>query len=234
MADADEPEVRFTAAGLRRGAVSGLPLALAVAGYGLVFGVLASRTGLSAAEAGLMSATVLAGAAQFVAVELWAEPVPVAAVVGATLVVNLRYLLMGAALRPWFGRLPGPAAYASLFFVADENWALTLRELRAGREHGAFLLGSGLAIWAAWVLATVVGALAGGSVAGLPVAALDFVLTAVLLALLVGLWEGRSDAIPWLVALAVAVAAAGALPGRWYVLAGGLAGSLAEVVRHGG
>nr|WP_197052359.1 AzlC family ABC transporter permease [Halobellus rufus] len=131
--DRIEP-VSFSLAGLRTGFLRCTPIALGVAGYGVVFGILADRAGLSAAEATLMSATVLAGAAQLVAVEVWAEPIPVLAVVGTTLVVNLRYLLMGAALRPWFEDLTPLQAYGSAFFTADENWALTIGELRSGSD----------------------------------------------------------------------------------------------------
>lgn len=106
--------------------------------YGLVFGVLAREGGLSVITAIAISATVLAGAAQLITVGLWDWPIPVVAIVGTTLVVNLRYLLMGASLRPWFTRLSSRQAYMSLFFIADENWALTIKDLRAGNERGRF------------------------------------------------------------------------------------------------
>lgn len=61
---------------------------------------------------------------------------------------------------------------------------------------------------------------------------LDFVFTAMFLALLVGLWKGKADLLPWIVAALAAVAAAHWLPGKWYILLGGVAGSLAGVVRH--
>ena len=62
---------------------------------------------------------------------------------------------------------------------------------------------------------------------------LDFGFTAVFLALVAGLWRGRSDLLPWAVAAAVAVAGHLLLPGQWYVLLGGLAGSLVGAVRYG-
>ena len=92
--------VTFDRDGIRAGFVTGLPVALGVAGYGIAFGVLADQAGLSVAEVALMSATVLAGASQIIAVELWADPIPAATVVLAVFAVNLRYSLMGAALRP--------------------------------------------------------------------------------------------------------------------------------------
>ena len=56
---------------------------------------------------------------------------------------------------------------------------------------------------------------------------LDFAFIAVFLALLVSLWRGIGDLLPWLVAGGVAVAASLLVPGKWYIILGGLAGSLA-------
>ena len=221
--------VSFTLAGVREGFRTCVPVALGVAGYGIVFGALAREAGLTVAEATLMSATVLAGAAQLLAVELWGDGV--LAVLATTLVVNLRYLLMGATLRPWLGRLSPLAAYGSVFFTADENWALTMREFRAGRPRGAFLLGSGLAIWTFWVAATVLGATAGGAVGDPARFGLDFALTAVFLVIAVELYDGTGDLRPWASAAVVAVGTARLLPGKWYILCGGLAGAVTVVIR---
>ncbi|AZH24556.1 AzlC family ABC transporter permease [Haloplanus aerogenes] len=164
--------------------------------------MLARRVGLSVTEAALMSATVLAGGAQFVAVELWDTPIPVVAVLLTTFVINLRYVLMGAALRPWFEKLSPLETYASVFFITDENWALTVRDLRDGSGRGAFLLGSGLAIWAFLIVATVAGAVAGSAIGDPARYGLDFVLTAVFLTIAAGLWPGRRSVAPWGVAAA--------------------------------
>lgn len=226
--------VTFTLAGVREGFVTGLPVAVGVAGYGVVFGVLAGRAGLSVAEAGLMSATVLAGAAQLIAVELWGESVPTITVVATVGIVNLRYLLLGAALRPWFRHLSPRAAYGSVFFTADENWALTIARLRAGSRRGAFLLGSGLVLWLLWIVATVVGVTAGDLVGDPARYGLDFVVTALFLTLAAGLWEGRESVRPWLAAAGVALVANAVLPGEWYVVVGALAGAGIGMVTHDG
>jgi len=149
--------ITFTWAGALDGARRGLPLAVSVCAYGLVFGVLARQARLGLGEAALMSGLVAAGASQFVVLTLWATPLPVLTIVLTTFVVNLRLVLMGAALRPWFARLSPLRAYGSVFFLGDESWALTLREVEAGGRNGAFLLGSGLTIAAAWLGATIVG-----------------------------------------------------------------------------
>ena len=225
--------VSFDRSGVVAGFRTCLPVAVGVGGYGIAFGVLARQAGLSVWEATLMSAVVLAGASQLIAVELWDAPLPVLAIVVTTLVVNLRYVLMGASLRPWFEKLSPARAYGSLFFVTDESWALAIADFREGAGRGAFLLGAGLSIWVLWVATTAVGAAVGGAIGNPDQYGLDFVLTAIFVAIAVGLWRGREDLLPWAVAAGVAVLGAEALPGRWYILLGGVTGSLVAVVRRG-
>ncbi|HEV8192940.1 MAG TPA: AzlC family ABC transporter permease [Ktedonobacterales bacterium] len=227
-----EDKVTFTWQGLLDGARMILPLAFGAFTYGVVFGVLARQAGLSPVEALLMSSLVFAGASQFVALGLWTLPLPVVALIVTTLIVNLRHVLMGAALRPWFGRLSAPHAYGSMFFMTDENWAMTTRQFASGSRDAALLLGSGLTLFVAWVSATLVGEVAGAVVPDPTAIGLDFVFTAVFLSLLIGLWRGRSDLLPWLAAAVVALAAAYWLPGKWYILLGGLVGGLVGAWRH--
>jgi len=224
--------IRFHWRGVRAGFLTCVPVALGVAGYGIAFGVLAARAGLTLAEVALMSATVLAGASQIIAVELWADPIPVATIVVAVFAVNLRYSLMGAALRPWFKFLSASRAFGSLFFMADENWALTMREFTSGSRRGAFLLGSGLAIWVFWIVSSVLGVVIGGVIEDPARFGLDFVLVATFVALAVELWDGASTALPWAVALVTALLTAQFLGGQWHVIAGGVAAAATEVARR--
>lgn len=221
----------FTLAGLMRGARRALPVAIGVFTVGLVFGVLARQARLSVVEATLMSVMVYAGASQFVALSLWLiTPFPVITIILTTFVVNLRHLLMGASLRPWFSRIPRVAAYCSLFFMVDESWALTMGEYSSGRRDAAFLLGSGGLLFLAWVASTVAGQIAGASIQNPARWGLDFAFTAVFIALLAGMWRGRSQLLPWVVAAGTALAAYHWLPGEWYIVLGGLAGSLTGAI----
>ena len=228
-----EERVTFTLAGALAGARRCVPIAISGCGIGLVFGTLAGQAGLGAGEAALMSALVFSGAAQFVVLGLWAAPMPVATIVLATLVVGLRHLLMGAALGRVFSKLSRLKANGSVFFMADENWALTMGEFAKGRRDAAFLVGGGLLMFLAWTGSTFAGGALGGVVEDPSRWGLDFAFTAVFLALITGMWKGRSNILPWTVAAAVAVAAHHWLPGQWYILLGGLAGSFAGVVRRG-
>jgi 4-azaleucine resistance transporter AzlC len=231
-ASTGEEQVSFDLQGVVDGVKKSIPVAISVFAYGLVFGVLARQAGLTMLEALLMSGLVYAGASQFVALGLWAMPLPVGAIILTTLIVNLRHLLMGASVSPWFSRLPFTKVYGTLFFLSDESWALLMGEFARGKRNAAFLLGSGAALYVAWVSAALVGRTLGGVIQDPAQWGLDFTFTAVFIALLVGLWRGKKDILPWIVAAIVATAAAHWLPGKWYILLGALAGSLIGVARH--
>jgi 4-azaleucine resistance transporter AzlC len=233
VGDGADGRVIFTLSGALDGARSLVPVAISGFAIGLVFGVLARQAGVGIVETVLMSALVFSGAAQFLVLGLWATPLPVATIALTTLVVGLRHLLMGAALAPWFAKLPRLKAYASVFFMADENWALTMSGFSRGRRDAAFLIGGGLLMFLSWTSSTLIGRTLGGAVRDPAQWGLDFAFTAVFLALLVGMWKGTSDLLPWAVAAAVAVAGHALLPGQWYILLGGLAGSLVGAVRDG-
>jgi len=51
-----------------------------------------------------------------------------------------------------------------VFFMADENWALTMGEFAKGRRDGAFLLGGGLLMVLAWTGSTFAGGALGVAV----------------------------------------------------------------------
>jgi len=228
----DEKVVTFDLKGTIKGARLVLPIALGVATYGLVFGVLAQQAKLSILEVILMSSLVYAGSSQLIVLSLWTSPLPIGIIVLTTLIINARNLLLGVAISPWFRQLPPFKAYTTLFFLADENWALTMSEFSQGESNAALLLGSGLVLFVTWISSTLIGRLLGSVVHDPAQWGLDFAFTAVFLALLVPLWKGKSNLLPWITAAIVAVAAAHWLPGKWYILLGGLAGSLVGGLRH--
>lgn len=210
-----------------------LPVAASAVAFGLVFGLLAGQKGLSLAETVLMSGLVFAGSAQMLALQLWTDPPAVAALALAALIINLRYVMLTAALAPALAPVGPARAFATIFLTADENWALAIAEQRQGRLDPGFYLGTGLMMYAAWVSASAVGRMAGTVITDPSRYALDFVGTAVFVALATGLFRGRRDLLPWLVAGIVAWIGARVVPGNWYLIAGGLAGSLVGAWRDG-
>lgn len=224
-------KVTFTLQGALLGARRTIPLAISGFAIGIVFGVLARQAKLSVLDALLMSGLVYAGASQFVALSLWTTiPFPVTTIILTTFIVNMRHLLMGASLRPWFAKLPPWKVYGLVFFMVDESWALTMSDFAKGGRDAGFLLGSGFILYIAWISSAVIGRTVGAWIQNPAQWGLDFAFTAVFLALLVGMWKGKSNLLPWAVAAVVAVAAAHVLPGKWYILLGGIAGSMVGAI----
>ena len=218
--------VRLTLESARQGALRTLPVAFSVFAYGMVYGLLTRQAGLTLGEAALSSGLIFAGSSQFVVLDMWSHPLPVTALIFTTLIVNLRHVLMGASLTPWMRGLPSRTTLPLLFLLSDESWAMTYGAVSRNKSDLGFLLGSGLLIWAAWMAATVTGRLAGAVIPNPEAFGLDFAFTAVFLSLLAGLWKGKGDIPPWAVAAVTALVAEHFLPGKWYIVIGGLAGSL--------
>lgn len=227
-----KPETTFTMNGFIAGIRQTLPLAISVFVYVALFGMLARQAGLSLTESMLMSGIVFAGGSQLIALEMWHSPLPILAIIVTTLIVNLRHLLMGAALRPHMENLSPKRVYTLAFFMVDESWALTMREFHDGHKDAAFLLGSGFSILVTGQLSTAFGYLFGAVIHDPSLLGLDFVFLAVFTALLVGMWKGKANLLPWLVAALVSLVTASILPGKWHILCGGLAGSLAGAWSH--
>ena len=211
---------------MMRGMHGSNSIMLAFAPFGVVAGIAAQGHGLSVLEAVLMSAFVFAGSAQLLVLSAWTVPAPVIAATFAALVINLRFALMGPVLAPWLDRLRGWRLWLSLFGMADQNWALSVNDVRSGGRDAGYLFGSGLTLWFAWIVSTVAGFALGAALKPAPGHPLFFAALATFVGMLVLLYRGRSDILPWIVAAIVALGVARLVPGTpWYIVAGALAGS---------
>ncbi|MCC5970726.1 MAG: AzlC family ABC transporter permease [Pararhodobacter sp.] len=221
---------------MKHGAIAILPLAAGAALYGFAFGLLAAQVGFPWWGVGLMSAAVHAGSSQIVAVEQFANTSAVlgAALAGAAL--NLRYIGIIASLSEVLQGLPLRVRLFAIHITGDENWALTMSERAKAPAIGAsFLIGSGLVMISVWTMSTTAGAIVGAVLPDLEKFGLGFAFTAAFIAMARGLWRGRPNALPWLVAFGatIAVVLLG-LPKAFAIVAGTLCGLLASyaVRRH--
>lgn len=213
------------------GARDFLPLAISIAAYGVVWGVLAGQAGMSVLEVFLMCALVFAGASQFVALDMWTPgTLPIASIVIAVFIVNLRMALMSATMRPVLAGEPIWRQLVGIYTISDEQWALTMAEVQKGRGTAAYYFGAATLCYFTWLLSPLAGRLIGSAIDDPTTYGLDFAFTATFLALLFGMWKGRGDLVPWIVAALVAIGTAQLIPGNWYIVAGGLAGSFAGAV----
>lgn len=223
----------FTGAGVRRGFFAGQPLAPGAFVYGMVFGLLASERGLAWFQALLMSVFVYSGSAQLAVLQGWSQSPLILPLVATILVINARYVLYGASVQPWLAGATRPQALASLFVLGDGNWALSMREYQAGYRDAGFILGSGVSMFAPWVLGTVTGHVLGHSVPNPTIFGLDFMLVAFAAAIGMAVWRGKSDLWPAIAAAVVALALHRWVPGAWYIVGAGLVAGLTGALRHG-
>lgn len=221
--------------GFRDGVIQSFGVALACALFSFVFGVLAEHWGLTFMQGLWASALLYAGSLQIISLHLWfAHPVPTITLLMLSFVICARYILMGMLMRTKLHGISNLAAYTALFFVVDESWALTILRSRK-KPHIRYLygyfLGSGLHVYILWLIAACIGMVLGSYIVHPEALALDFAFIAIFLALLVGLWHGKQDIIPWLVAAGAALICSYFIAGSWFIVAGALAGSIAGVVR---
>lgn len=228
--DANTSPIRFTRQAFLDGARVMVPLMPGMWLFGLAFGAAAAQKGFSVWEAGLSSGLIFAGLAQMVALEGWRHDWTVPSLLALavlTFTVNMRHLLMAASMRPWFGALPAWKSYPTLFFLADNNWAATMRYYAQGGRDAAFFVGSGAFTWIMWVLSSMAGQVLGGGLPDPKAVAIDLVVPAFFVAMLVPNWKGRREAIGWGVAAVVSVGASFVLPGWWFIFIGAVSGAIA-------
>lgn len=170
-----------------RGIGTGLPFVLVIAPFGALFGVVATEAGLNLAETMGFTALVIAGAAQFTALQLMSENAPVLVILATSLAVNLRMAMYSASLVPWLGGAPLWKRAVIAYMTVDQTYACSVAEYEAKPDLSlsqriAFFAGVSLPIVPLWYAATLVGALVG---AGIPESfALDFALPITFIAML--------------------------------------------------
>ncbi len=212
------------------GARTMLPVAPGMIAFGLVVGGTTAAKGFTYLECLLMNVVVYAGASQMVAMELWPQTLNLASIAALAIIagtVNARMLLLSAALRPWLGSLPSWQTYPLLHLLTDPGWIASMRYHREGGWDAGFLLGSSVIFFWLWMTAVSAGYFLGALIANPKAIGLDLVMPIFFAAMLIPLWRGPKNIVPWFTAGAVSLLVYFLVPGWWYVVAGALAGSIA-------
>ena len=198
--------------------------------FAAAYGTLAAQKGLTFGETVVMSALVYGGASQLVALEVWSNPLTLATVLSLAVVtgiVNARFILMGATLRPWFAALPQWQAYAALNGTVDATWLIAVRYRAEGGSDASVFAGAGLALWIVWVTSAIPGYLLGAFIADPKRFGFDLMVPIFFAALFVPLWRGARRAVGWVIAGLVALIVSYLVPGWWFIVIGALTGSIA-------
>jgi len=222
-----EPEKGRFAREFGAGLLIASPVAVAAMPIGLVFGALAVDKGLSPLEVALMSFFVFAGAAQFVAIDMWTDPAPWLLLGVTTLTVNLRHIMMGASIGRHFQHFGPVERYFYLYFMTDEVWAFSEKRAYEQPLYPAYFAGIAALLSVSWTGWSTAGALLGASLHEPERFGFDFIFTALFIGLVLGFWQGPRTGIVIAVSAIAAIIAHATIEGPWYILAGGAAGTIA-------
>lgn len=224
--------VTLTRSGLGRGVRFSLPFCASSIVYGLAFGLLAMGAGLSATESLLMSSLVFSGSAQVVVLQTWADHPSLVAIFVAVLVANVRYILMGAALRAWLAPLGSIKTSLALLPLVDGSFVISLRERARGDFDAGVLIGSSLVSYVGWVVGTGLGMFAGRIIANPKAIGLDFIIVAFCAASAAMLLRSRGDLWPAAAAITAVVACEKFAPGPWAIVAACIAAAIVGALRY--
>lgn len=187
-------------AGVRDGA----PFIFVAGPFAMLFGVLATEAGLNVFEVMTFSLAVIAGAAQFTALQVMQNDAPTVVVILSALAVNLRVAMYSAALTPYLGRAPLWQRVFAAYLLVDQSYALSHAKFEAVPEltipqRMAYYFGTCLLVMIFWFGMSYLGAALGTQLpADLP---LDFALPIAFLSMVAPMVR----TLPHLIAATVAV-----------------------------
>lgn len=208
-----------------------VPLVVGAIPFGIIFGTLATGSGLSFAGTLAMSAFVFAGSAQFIAVGLLATGTALPLIVLTTFVVNLRHLLYAVSLVPHVKHLPQPWKIAIGFSLADECFAVAIARYNHndGSPHKHwYYLGAALLMYGNWQLCTLVGLSIGQLLPDVASWGLDFAMSVTFIGMVIPYLTNQPMLVTVIVAGVIAVWSH-TLPHQLGLVVAALAGILAGV-----
>lgn len=233
---ADSAQVTFTRAGVRRGLARGNGFALGVLVFGIAFGLVANQAGLSTVQAMLFSLLVFSASAQLAALGVMSAGISGLAATAWTvlvliLVINARYVLFSATMRPWLSQVSPFQAYTTLFFLGDGSWMIAMRAYGEGERDAGFVFGASIISGVTWVAGTGIGSVAGSFAPNPRDLGLDFMLVAFSAAMMTLMFRGRRDLGVVAIAAGVAVLLERAGQSAWAPVGAGLAGGAVAFLR---
>lgn len=167
------------------GVMRAAPIVLGYIPVGFAFGVLSQKAGISLINSLLMSFLVYAGSAQLIAAGLVAAGTSGASIIITTFVVNLRHLLMSAALSPYLKKWRKKDLAAFAFELTDETFAVHSAQFAAEVPAKAEVFATNITAQASWLFGTWLGVATGQLITDVKPLGLDYALPAMFIALLI-------------------------------------------------
>ncbi|NCQ23007.1 MAG: branched-chain amino acid transporter AzlC [Rhodobacteraceae bacterium CG17_big_fil_post_rev_8_21_14_2_50_63_15] len=211
-----------------QGVRDGAPFILVIVPFALLFGVVATEAGLNVLETLSFSVLVIAGAAQFTALQLLSDGAPTAIALISALAVNLRMAMYSASLTPYIGGASLRQRALAAYFTVDQSYACAIVKFERNPDWSipqrlAYFFGVVTPICPLWYLFTLVGAVIGTSIPdGL---ALDFALPITFLAMIAPMLRTPAHLAAAFVSITLALLLA-SLPYNLGLLVAGVAGMM--------
>ncbi len=195
-----------------------IPILLGYLPIGIAYGLLAVRSGLTSVETFLMSIIVFAGSAQLISVNMLAVGAGMVPIIMMTFLVNLRHILMSASLSLHFKKTSKRLLPVLGFLITDESFAVSSVSIDRYEGKGMYFFGLGVSAYLGWIISSLIGAILGNllPVSNLP--ALDFVLPAMFIVLLVMQIQRRLDVFVAIISGLSSLLFAYLLPGNWNII----------------
>ena len=200
--DADAQPGRLRA--FLNGALTVLPITIAVIPWGILAGSYALNVGLSAVESQAMSAIIFGGSVQLAALGMLNAGAGLVSILITTALITSRHALYSMTMRSQLSVLPLRWRLGLGFLLTDELFAIAApgQQPHFDRWHA---LGGGLTFYIGWNVATLMGIIAGQSIPNLADRGLDFAIAATFIALVVPAIKKPSTVYCVLTSLLVAV-----------------------------
>jgi len=144
------------------GVVMALPIFVGYMALGIPFGLFGVKLGVPMWALVLMSVFVLAGSAQFVALQLIAAGMGATHIIFAAFILNLRHFFMGMSLGNALPRVRIPFLVYLGHTITDESFGVNIVKVSGDEKlQPMSMLGTNLVAHISWVAATFIGAWVG-------------------------------------------------------------------------
>lgn len=146
--------------GFAEGARDFYGIALGVAAWGLVAGMAMAQSGLPLGWVLFMSLVVFSGTSQLAVLPLLASGGPLWVIWTTALCVNLRFVFLSNAWRPYFVDRPWRERVRLAYFAADINYVVFVRRFPEPQPASVtlpYFWGGSLVNWLSWQLSSIAG-----------------------------------------------------------------------------
>ena len=146
----------------RKGIIDCIPTLFGYVGIGIAAGIIGKAANLTILEITLLSIIVYAGAAQFITTGLLLTTAPIMVIIFTVFLINLRHLLMGMTIAPFFKRFSLINNIGIGTLLTDETFAVAVNAISQQKTIDAnWMHGLNITAYLVWIMSCITGAILG-------------------------------------------------------------------------